>query len=282
MAVEPSDIDWDEAWKERQRRRRHADDLEFWEKRAPSFAKTAGTSPYAREFLERSDVHDGETVFDMGCGSGTLALPLARRGVEVWACDFSPTMLELMMRRAELEGTDSLIHPVELAWGESWEGKGLPVCDVAFASRSVATDDMRAALEKLERQASRLVCVTLGTDSSPRSDETLLRAAGRPREIYSDYVYAMNILWQMGRQPSLSYIRSQRASTFESPEQALEKTCQIIEATPEERDRLAAYTREHLVQVEGEGGERRWSYDHTRVTSWAFISWESPLERRPF
>lgn len=268
-------FDWNDAWKARQLRRRHADDVEFWNGRAPSFAKTAGTSPYAREFLQRAGIEAGQTVFDMGCGSGTLALPLAQQGIEVWACDFSPKMIELMMKRAELEGTAGLIHPISLSWAEDWSVRELPTCDVAFASRSVATSDLRSALEKLDGQARERVCMTLGTDLSPRCDEVLLRAAGRPPEPYTDYVYGMNILWQMGRQPSLSYIRSQRSGTFASPEEALEQTCRAMEATAAERERLEAYTREHIVRDVDKHGEPCWRYDHTRVTSWAFISWDT-------
>lgn len=267
-------FDWTEAWKRHQEERRHADDREFWNQRAPSFAKTAGTSPYARRFLENAGVRIGQTVFDMGCGSGTLALPLAQQGIEVWACDFSPVMLELMMRRARMEGIDDLIHPLCLAWDEDWDAVQAPVCDFAFASRSVATSDLRAALTKLDSKAGQRVCITLGVDASPRSDPKLLEVIGRKSEPVADYMYGMNILWQMGVQPELSYIRSRRSAEFHDFDEAIEKTCAIIEATPAERELLEAYSREHLVPSVDRDGNPCLSYDHVRVTSWAFISWD--------
>ena len=164
----------------------------------------------------------------MGCGSGTLAVPLALAGHEVYAADFSPAMfVELMMRRARVEGVEELIHPIEMSWDEEW--KAAPVCDVAFASRSIATQDMAAALLKLDAHARRRVCITLATatDTSPRADEVLLRAVGRTKDYASDYVYGMNILWQLGFQPDLSYIRSKRASDFTSFEEAIDTTCGV-------------------------------------------------------
>lgn len=270
----PHMIDWAQEWVEAQKERRKADDAAYWDGRAASFAETCGTSPYATTFLERASLRAGETVFDMGCGSGTLAVPLAQAGHEVWACDFSAKMLELMMGRAREEGVDGLIHPVLVSWDGDWDAAGIPLCDVSFASRSIATSDLSAAMEKLAARARRRVCITLGTDDSPRSDEVLLRAMGRKRTYYPDFIFGMNILWDLGIYPDLSYIRSPRASEFSSREEAIEKTCEIVGATPAERARLEAYAREHLRCREDEHGAEVWTFDHVRVTSWAFISWD--------
>lgn len=139
------DIDWAAAWKEEQLRRNNPDNADMWNERAKGFAKTCGTSPYATAFLERAAIRGGETVLDMGCGSGTLALPLARAGHEVYACDFSQGMLDALMEAAFAEGIAEHIHPMLLAWDDNWNSAGVPVCDVALASRSIATSDMQAS-----------------------------------------------------------------------------------------------------------------------------------------
>jgi len=268
-----TDIDWNEAWKAEQASRRPADDSSFWDKRAPSFQKTAGTSPYARTFLEWARLEPGETVFDMGCGSGTLALPLARAGHEVWAADFSPVMIDLMMQRATEDGVDHLIHPVELSWADDWSDVDIPVCDVAFASRSIATSDLKDALVKLASKASRRVCLTLGTNESPRTDDLLTAAIGREKLGRPDFIYAMNILWDMDIYPALDYIVSKRTDGFDTREAAVEKFALIYNTTPEERERLERYAEEHMHQQETPDGVQ-WVFDHARVTKWAFISWD--------
>lgn len=268
------DFDWGQAWIDEQQQRRPADNCAYWNDRAPSFAKTAGASPYAEKFIELSGIENDETVFDMGCGSGTLALPLARAGHHVHAADFSPVMLDLMMKRAEQDGVADLIHPIELSWDEDWSHIDIPVCDLAFASRSIATSDMRAALVKLDSMARRRVCITLTTGMSPRADTVLLQAVGRELPKYPDCVFGFNILWSMGIQASVDYIRSARKSEFETFEHAIEKTCEILETTPEERTKLIEYSAEHLHEVRAEDGSVRWEYDHERITSWAFIAWD--------
>lgn len=51
------------------------------------------------------DLH-GVRILDAGCGTGTLAIDLAKRGAEVLAIDLSPTLVEHARERAEAEGVE--------------------------------------------------------------------------------------------------------------------------------------------------------------------------------
>lgn len=268
------DIDWAAAWKDEQKRRNHPDNAEHWNERAKSYAKVSGTSTYAKIFLERAAVKSGETVLDMGCGSGALSLPLAHAGHEVYACDFSQGMLDALMERAFREGVAEHIHPMLVAWDDDWERAGVPICDVAFASRSIATADMQASLVKLDGHARRRVCITLTTGISPRVDPVLLAAIGREEPRYPDCVFAFNILWGLGIHPDLSYIDSARQNRFESFDEAIDKTSGILHAGDEERERLVAYAKQHLHEEHDADGGVCWEFDHQRVTPWAFLAWD--------
>jgi demethylmenaquinone methyltransferase/2-methoxy-6-polyprenyl-1,4-benzoquinol methylase len=61
-----------------------------------------------------AQVGPGERVLDLGCGTGALAVLLARRGAEVTGIDISPPMLSQAARRVREEGLDDRVALREL------------------------------------------------------------------------------------------------------------------------------------------------------------------------
>ncbi len=74
--------------------------------------------------VEACGVRSGDTVLDVACGSGNAAIPAARRGARVTACDLTPALLDAGRRRATLEG-------VEVRWREA-DAESLPFADGEF------------------------------------------------------------------------------------------------------------------------------------------------------
>jgi len=59
----------------------------------------------------------GAEVLDIGAGTGSLAIPLARRGARVTAVDFSAGMLKQLEERAAREGV-SIARTIHASWDE--------------------------------------------------------------------------------------------------------------------------------------------------------------------
>lgn len=281
------ETDWNEEWMRLQAARHRPDDSFNWDKRARHF-RPKETAPYARDFIELLDVKPGESVLDMGCGAGSIAIPLAQAGHPVIAADFSLAMLGTLDAGIEYYGLESLITPLELSWEDNWDAVG-PVpkaVDVAFASRSVATSNLKAALEKLDRTARRRCAVTMVANSSPRYDMHIMNAIGASITRSNDFVYAFNILIHMGALPQLTYINSPRRDTFDSFEAGVKDFSRMLERGNEDKlPELKAYIREHMIENPhaGEPGSKgapqgRYMLDHTRIVRWAFISWTPVLD----
>lgn len=290
-----SNTDWNEEWKALQAVRQHFDDPAVWDERSKTFATKHGSqSAYVARFLELAGIREGETVFDMGCGTGALTCPLARQGTAVIAADFSKGMLDQMRNQLAEDGTTELVNIVQMSWADDWNayGVGENAADVAFASRSIATDDMQEALLKLTAVAKRRACITLSLGSSPRTDLTLMRAAGLDASFGHDFTYAFNILAANGFAPEVSYIDSPRLESFNSPEEAFQSYAGIVRASTAgqlaEEELQAALARleewvhasltsnEDAGRIDNHGVEEKaLKLAEPRHITWAFIAWDT-------
>ncbi len=81
--------------------------MALWEK--GDFTQIAALMRESGEALVESlNVDPSHRVLDLGCGDGTTALPLARRGVEVEGIDIARNLLEAGRRRAAEAGQEWL------------------------------------------------------------------------------------------------------------------------------------------------------------------------------
>ena len=141
-------------------RKTELDMMKKWDETAKPYSHYRARSPYFLEFIERSGLKPGETVFDMGCGSGTLCVPLAEDGYTVFGADFSEKMLDTVRDVMEERHITGLTLK-QLSFLEDWDQYDLPVCDYVFASRCMNNLDPSVVLPKLTRYAKKRVCMTL-------------------------------------------------------------------------------------------------------------------------
>lgn len=209
-----------------------------WDARAEKMAASCARpeDSYLTQLLGKIDLTGARSLFDMGCGPGTVSLALADRLQEVHGVDYSRGMLNVAARRAEQQGVGNA-HWYCRAWEEAWDD--LPVCDIAVASRSTLVGDMRQAMAKLNRQA-RLRVYTTHIVTPWFISPQIQRAAGRAVIELPNYIYALNVLYQMGIQASVEFIRGpncqQDNSTFTRFLENVTWTLGAIDE--EEQDRL--------------------------------------------
>ena len=284
--------DWNEEWKRLQQARRRFDDASYWDKRSATFTTKDAPNPYVERFLELAGIRPGETVFDMGCGTGALSVPLGKRGHKVVAADFSQGMLGQLQEALDREGVRT-VFPKQMSWADDWPSLGVRpgMVDVALASRSVATADLRDSLLRLTDVARRRVCVTLATGSSPRTDERILSAIGLQRSLGRDYLYAFMILANRGIRPEVAYITSARTDTYDSFDKAYQELARMVDSASgtmvpaDEREaalgRLRTWLDGNLEDNPDAGKadqddqpQKRLRLREPRVVTWAFIAWD--------
>ncbi|HEX8944294.1 MAG TPA: methyltransferase domain-containing protein [Gemmatimonadaceae bacterium] len=104
----------------------------------------------AGEFIARLGLESGESVLDVACGTGNLALPAARVGASVTGIDIAPNLIAQAKMRAAAEGLFITF--------ETGDAERLPYEDGAFETVVTMFGAMFAA--RPERSAAELLRVT--------------------------------------------------------------------------------------------------------------------------
>jgi SAM-dependent methyltransferase len=267
--MDPREIDWNVLWQEGRRRKSwRARNASEWDDRVSSFARR-DHSAFVCQLLAIMRPAPDWDVLDVGSGAGTMALPLARLVKRVTALDFSAGMLEELRRQAARQGIDN-IDIRRLAWEEEWRAAGLAPHQVALACRSLTVNDLRAALEKLDRWATRLVFLVDRVGPGP-FDPDLFAALGREFVPGPDYIYTYNLLYQMGIQARIDFITLDSGMPHADKQEAASSCLwQLGEMTSGEEEGLEAYLAERLEPL----ADGRLLLRRRLPVRWAVIWWE--------
>ncbi|MGV8083616.1 MAG: class I SAM-dependent methyltransferase [Coriobacteriia bacterium] len=273
--------DIDAAWRDAQRTHLAAFDPALWDRMASDYRTKTEAAEYNQDFLRLAAIELGWSVLDVGCGSGTFAIPLARDGHEVCGLDFSRAMLDELDAQAQREGIAERIRTVHGSWDDDWQTLGIlpQSADIVIASRSFLTLNLSAALQKLHASARFRVCLSIGAEAFPSAgpDPAIARAIGRPVPPFGEYLYVLDALYLLGIKASVSFFGQPRRDLFRTREEAHAKALSTLgNLTSEEEVRLERYLDEHLVPYDY-NGEQVLAKDYVRDMRWAHISWNKQL-----
>lgn len=243
-----------------------------WDAAAACPEHYTSQAEYIADFLALADVRPGESVLDIGCGPGTLALPLARAGHRVCAIDSSEGMIAAL-RRA-IVGTDLPITPIVASWDDDWAALGVAPADVVLASRSVIHSDMDAIVGKMTAFARRRAALTITEVGTPREDGRLLALFGRELRSNPDCGAIIEAVRSRGFEPQVERIVSLKRDTYADLDAAVAANAKALGITAgEDAEILWAYLGEHLVEGHDSDGAPRVEKDYERAITWAFVAW---------
>ena len=232
-----------------------------WDARAASMNRQVNRGRYVDEFISRMNLSDARTLLDVGCGPGTLCLPLAARFERVIALDYSQGMLNELKKNVAAQGITN-IEPLHLAWEDDWSE--VPECDIVIASRSTMVQDLGDALAKLNAKAKKRVYLTYLVGGN-LINQKIFAALGREPTPAPDYIYALNILHRRGIHPRLDYIEDEGPlSGITDFDELLQRLIWSLgELNADERASLHTWFDAAMAS----GGLKT-------ARRWAFISWE--------
>ncbi|WP_332449840.1 class I SAM-dependent methyltransferase [Methanoculleus sp.] len=248
-------IDWNELWKaiyagSPERVEKGRDPAAHWDKRAAAYHRaTRDESGSAEWELEVMEIAPGDTVLDVGAGTGRLAIPIARTAAHVTALDPSGGMLAVLRERMAAIGRTNY-SCVRMRWEDAVIGRDVEPHDVVIAAFSLGFYDLAAALEKFDAAARRAVYLIWHAGEWRSAGEMALyrsvfgEEAARQKG-YPDYIYPVNILHDAGIYPNVRIHRAARDTVYDSVEEAAQAW--VAMHSPDLED--LAPVREHFTRV---------------------------------
>ena len=226
-------IDWDSLW-QAESGNSHFNkgaQKELWNKRAGSFSERINRvmdgkedldkDDYISKMLEKIEVKPVWSVLDIGCGPGTLTIPLAKKAKSVTALDISSEMLKHVRSNA-LKNKLTNICYINAAYQDAFKENLVEKVDVVVASRSMMSVDMRATLTKVGELARQAAYITFPVVHLP-FDYEVYEAIGRSGKKHPPYIYVLNMLFQMGIEANVEVLHSKVKVQFASIEEAIDQ-----------------------------------------------------------
>ncbi|HOI60700.1 MAG TPA: methyltransferase domain-containing protein [Methanoculleus sp.] len=271
-------IDWNELWKalhvsSPERAEKDRNPAAHWDKRAAAYRRVTRDERSATEQeLAILGVQPGETVLDMGAGTGRLAVPVARTAAHVTALDPSEGMLAILRERMAAEGLTNY-SCLRKRWEDATIGRDVEPHDIVVAAFSLGFYDLAAALEKLDAAARRAVYIFWHAGEWRNPGEMALyrtvfgdEAAGEKG--YPDYIFPVNILHDAGIYPNVRIYRAAWDAVYDSVEDAARTWAAMHNPGMEDLTPVREYFARAL-RKDGSG-----KYIETAVRPTAAVWWE--------
>jgi len=261
----PCKVDWNQLWKEQVEKLPKKKDL--WNSIAPQFNEWMDKDDYPAEFISKIKIEPNDTVLDVGCGNGAITIPLAQKARSVTALDSSTRMLEFLGKKA---GHPSNIHMINKGL-EEVDAQEIGYHDVVVASRSLnGIADIQAQLEKLDRIARKYVYITLWGVDNRKFENEMAELLGRESHQNPEYILVYNILYEMGIQANVEFLKSNTRNHYSNMDEALDRIKWRIGDLDEGEKSII---KKHLERVLTRNSDGSLTYTRTN-SKWVLIWWE--------
>lgn len=268
-------IDWYRLWEEQMRCSSWAKDgEEWWDERAEAFDCNMKESAYVDRMLDRLDIKPGSTVLDIGCGPGTLAIPLAKRVKAVTALDISQEMLNFVAKNARSANLTN-ITCLKRPWEDVVVGLEVKPHDVVICSRAFPERNPKNALLQLNNATLKSVYITMWAngDEFETFYKSVYLAVGKNYHPPPDYIYIYNMLYQEGILANVEFIHYTHHVKYPDIDTAMKDWMWRIR--PESDEQTHRLRRHLLEQLSKNRGSK---LEVTLNCHWALIWWEKKKE----
>ncbi len=215
----PKDIDWIYFWSEKLKQK--IDRNKDWDKAAPHFGKSAKRDDYHTRFIQELDLNKEDSVLDLGCGEGSITLPIAKKVKTVTGIDSSKKMLEILNDKCEKMNINN-VKTIKMDLNNLNVEK-LGKFDIVIASRCLnSIVDIGNVLDNINKIANKRVYVTLFGPNNWKLEKDFYEKIGKPFNDFPSHDYFFNILISKNIYPNVLNLNIGKSREYSSIEEACE------------------------------------------------------------
>ncbi len=213
----PNDVDWPGFWAEKLSGKVNKN----WDDAAPGFFKRTRKDDYQIALFDKLILDENDTVLDVGCGEGSVTIPIAKRVKKVIGIDSSPKMLEYLEKRADennIGNIETILKPIEeISHDEIGD------VDVVVCSRSLnGIIPIEEVLLELDKIANKYVFITIFGPDNKKIETDFDKELGIKTEDFPDYNYFFNILFNLGIYANVERFDLNNYREYSSIEEAMD------------------------------------------------------------
>jgi precorrin-6B methylase 2 len=272
-------IDWDTMWSAESKNSHWQDtksQKELWDRRAESFDKRINRvkngepldkDDYISQMLDRIEVRPDWSVLDIGCGPGTLTIPLAKKSRSVTALDISSEMLKRLKINADKNSLSNIKY-LNSAWQDAFSNEQVGRHDVVVASRSMISGNIKEAISTIAHISRKAAYITFPIVHLP-FDWEVYQAIGRDKKKHPPYIYVLNMLFQMGIPANVEVLYSRVKVQFASVAEAMKDLQWRTDPfSPEEEAKI-----QQFLEIKFTEQKNSPVFTHEGNSKWALIWW---------
>ena len=262
----PNDVKWEEFWAERLEGKVSKN----WDDAAPGFFKRTRKEDYQTALFDMLKLDEGDTVLDVGCGEGSITVPLAKKVKKVIGVDSSPKMLEYLEKRAkdnDIDNIETILKPIEeIGYDEIGD------IDVVVCSRSLnGIIPITDVLHELDKIANKYVFITIFGPENKKIEKDFDRELGIKTEDFPDYNYFFNILYNMGIYANIERFDLNNYRQYDSIDEAVDNGKFRLDLYTDEQKELL---REYLKRILSYDEETGKYYNVKDKADWIMVWWK--------
>ena len=262
----PNDVDWAGFWAERLAGKVNKN----WDDAAPGFFKRTRKDDYQDVLFDKLILDENDTVLDVGCGEGTVTIPIAKRVKKVIGVDSSPKMLEYLEKRAEdnnVSNIETILKPIEeIAYDE------IGNVDVVVCSRSLnGIIPIEEVLCELNKIAKKYVFITIFGPENKKIEKDFDKELGIRTEDFPDYNYFFNILFNMGIYANIERFDLNNYREYNSIDEAMDNGKFRLDLYSDEQKELL---RDYLKRILTYDSKTKKYYNIKDKADWIMVWWK--------